>query len=170
MEITIKDVSQALENKEVKVYFQPQYDANTGQMKGAEALALWIKPDGTIVMPKDFIPFMEREGLILGLDWYMLEEVCIFLKKQKEQGAKMVPISVNFSRKHLEESDFEHRLNSIIDLYGVSHEAIVVEITETTFADDIDVVKAFSLPGKYTPKTAGEIIGRKIEEHLLKEE
>lgn len=143
MEITIKDVSQALENKEVKVYFQPQYDANTGQMKGAEALARWIKPDGTIVMPKDFIPFMEREGLILGLDWYMLEEVCIFLKKQKEQGAKMVPISVNFSRKHLEESDFEHRLNSIIDLYGVSHETIVVEITETTFADDIDVVKAF---------------------------
>ncbi len=36
--------------------------------------------------------------------------------------------------------------------------------------NSIDVVKAFSLPGKYTPKTAGEIIGRKIEEHLLKEE
>ena len=102
MEIRLSEVSTALESREFKVYFQPQYDAISSQMKGAEALARWVKNDGTVILPKDFIPFMEETGSIIDLDWYILDEVCRFVKEQKESGLKIVPISVNFSRIHLQ--------------------------------------------------------------------
>lgn len=143
MELQLMDIVQAMEKKEFQVYFQPQYDSVCGQMKGAEALARRIKDDGTVVMPREFIPIMEREGSIIELDWYILDEVCRFLKKQKELGVRIVPISVNFSRIHLKESDFIERLNAIADFYEVPHGAIVIEITETTFVEDIDVVRIF---------------------------
>ena len=60
MELMINEVIAALDNKEFKVYFQPQYDAISSQMKGAEALARWVKNDGSVVLPKDFVPYMER--------------------------------------------------------------------------------------------------------------
>lgn len=143
MELMINEVIAALDNKEFKVYFQPQYDAISSQMKGAEALARWVKNDGSVVLPKDFVPYMEENGIIVDLDWYILDEVCRFIKEQKENGLKVVPISVNFSRIHLKESDFIGRMNAITDFYEVSHDTIVVEITETTFVEDTVSVKTF---------------------------
>lgn len=143
MEIRLSEVSTALESREFKVYFQPQYDAISSQMKGAEALARWVKNDGTVILPKDFIPFMEETGSIIDLDWYILDEVCRFVKEQKESGLMIVPISVNFSRIHLQEEDFIGRMNAITDFYEVAHDTIVVEITETTFVEDTESVKAF---------------------------
>ncbi len=143
MELLLNDITDALEKKEFKVFFQPQYDAISGQMKGAEALARWIKSDGTMIMPKDFIPVMESNGVIVDLDWYILDGVCSFIKEQKEDGIKMVPVSINFSRIHLKEEDFINRLNAIVDFYEISHDAIVVEITETTFAEDTAKVREF---------------------------
>lgn len=143
MGLSLYEITAALENKEFKVYFQPQYDAISSQMKGAEALARWVKSDGTLVLPKDFIPFMEENGTIVELDWYILDEVCRFLKEQKENALKVVPISVNFSRIHLKEDDFIQRMNAITDFYEVSHDTIVVEITETTFAEGGECVRVF---------------------------
>lgn len=143
MGLMINDVTAALENKEFRVYYQPQYDANSGQMKGAEALARWVKQDKAVILPKDFIPFMEENGIIVELDWYILDEVCRFIKEQKEKSLPIVPISVNFSRIHLGESDFIEKINAITDFYEVSHDNIVVEITETTFVEDTESVKLF---------------------------
>lgn len=136
MQIQKAEIEEGMEKQEFCVYYQPQYDSLTNRMTGAEALARWIRKDGTMVMPSDFIPVMEEEGLIVEHDWYMLDEVCRFLKSQRDYGLKMVPISVNFSRKHMEEEEFLLHLNAIVDFYEVSHESIVVEITENTFSSD----------------------------------
>ena len=106
MQIQKAEIEEGMEKQEFCVYYQPQYDSLTNRMTGAEALARWIRKDGTMVMPSDFIPVMEEEGLIVEHDWYMLDEVCRFLKSQRDYGLKMVPISVNFSRKHMEEEEF----------------------------------------------------------------
>jgi hypothetical protein len=59
-EEVVKDVEAAMERKELKAYYQPQYNALTNKIVSAEALVRWVKPDGTLVPPAAFIPVMER--------------------------------------------------------------------------------------------------------------
>ncbi|MCH5274594.1 MAG: EAL domain-containing protein [Lachnospiraceae bacterium] len=134
-------IVEALQRREFKAYYQPQYDAITNRLVSAEALARWVKPDGTLVPPADFVPALEKGDEILALDWYILKEVCALLKKQKERGIAMVPISVNFSRMHVFEEDFVRRLCREVDSYGVDHAYIEVEITESAFVDQADSIE-----------------------------
>lgn len=133
-------IRQAFENHEFKVYYQPQYDAITNRLVGAEALVRWIKPDGTMIMPGSFIPQLEEENGILELDWYMLKEVCIFLKKQLEKMVHSVPVAVNFSRLHVYETDFVAQLCAVVDRYEVPRKMIEVEITESAFVDQSEKI------------------------------
>lgn len=129
------EVQRAMDHGEIKVFYQPKFNALTGKLIGAEALARWIKPDGTVIMPADFIPQLERGKGILELDWYVLGEVCSFLKKQQEQKIHSVPVAVNFSRMHVFEEDYIERLSKTVDDYGLSHRYIEVEITESALVD-----------------------------------
>ena len=65
-EIQMQKIETALENFEFKAFYQPQYDSVTGRLVSAEALARWIKPDGTIIPPNKFIPIAEKAKLIDG--------------------------------------------------------------------------------------------------------
>ncbi len=121
-------------------YYQPKYDALTNKLAGAEALVRWIKSDGTVIMPGDFIPALEENGGILEVDWYMLEEVCAFLRRQQEEKAYSVPVSINFSRTHIYERNFTERLCRIVDQYGLSHDMIEVEITESAFVEQAEKI------------------------------
>lgn len=64
----MKKIEDALNNHEFKAFYQPQYDAITGKLVSAEALARWIKPDGTVISPADFIPCAEKTDMILKID------------------------------------------------------------------------------------------------------
>lgn len=139
-QISVSDVYEAMEKRELCAYYQPQYDAITGRLAGAEALVRWIRPDKTTVMPGSFIPMLEEGDAICELDWYILRRVCEFLKRQKESGRHMVPVAVNFSRRHLYEADFLKRLGDIVDGFGVSHKMIEVEITESAFIDQSEKI------------------------------
>lgn len=139
-ERTNTEIQEAMRNRELVAYYQPQYDSVTNKLTSAEALVRWKKPDGSIGMPGSFIPQIEEDNLILELDWYMLEEVCIFLKKQREQGVRSVPIAVNFSRRHVYEEAFLRRLCEIVDHYDVSHKMIEVEITESAFVEQSEKI------------------------------
>ena len=74
-------IHQALKNKDIKVYYQPKYDALNGKLVGAEALARWIADEKTIISPSIFVPLLETTGLVIELDWYMLDETCRFLSE-----------------------------------------------------------------------------------------
>lgn len=132
------ELEAAIERRELKAYYQPQYDAITSNLAGAEALVRWPRPDGTMVMPGSFIPMLEMENIILELDWYILEEVCNFLKKQREENVKSVPIAVNFSRRHVYEEAFLRRLCFLVDRCEIPHDMIEIEITESTFVEKLD--------------------------------
>lgn len=127
--ITAQDVLEAIRNHEIQVYYQPQYDALTNKMKGAEALARWVRPDGTVLLPGAFIPQMEATDHICTLDWYMLHEACAFLRDLPDN--KRHRISVNFSRRHLYEPHFIDTLCATVDSYGIARKWIGVEITES---------------------------------------
>ncbi|MCM1172006.1 MAG: EAL domain-containing protein [Clostridium sp.] len=136
----ISEVSEAMKNHELKVYYHPQYDAITSKLVGAEALVRWVKPDGSIIMPGSFIPQLEEDNAILDLDWYMLRGVCDFLKRQKEQNIHSVTVAVNFSRRHIYEDDFVERLCKIVSEYDVPRKMIEVEITESAFVDQSEKI------------------------------
>lgn len=133
----LEDIREAIKNGELKAYYQPQYDSITSKLKSAEALARWFRHDGIIVPPMAFIPELERTGHIAEVDWHICEEACKLLAKQKEVGiGKIVPISVNFSRFHIRESDFADKLTALVDKYGLSHDLLCVEVTESAMVNE----------------------------------
>ena len=129
MNYTTEEIKAALQNGEFVAYYQPQYDALTSQLKSAEALARWVKPDGTVISPFFFVPVAEESDLIMEIDWYIAEFVCKTLNKQNMMP--QFPISVNFSRKHIQEEQFAAKLSALVDRYDLPHPLIEVEITES---------------------------------------
>ena len=143
-ESVAKAINEAIEKNELKAYYQPKYATMTEKLAGAEALSRWVKPDGTVIMPSEFIPELEKNSSILAVDWCMYEQVCRFLQRQKELGIPQVRISVNFSRMHvLYERSVEQRLCDIADSYGVPHELIGIEITESAYVHLPNIIEPF---------------------------
>lgn len=141
----LAEIMKALANHEFQVYYQPQYDPTTNSLRAAEALVRWVKPDGTIVMPNDFIPLLEETDAILALDWYVTEEVCTFFQKN---NIKTIPISVNFSRKHIHEDDFVEKLCNITEKYDIPRNLLVVEITESALVEQPEKVNSMIMESR----------------------
>lgn len=137
-------VNVAIEKGEIQAFYQPLYDTATNMLSGAEALSRWVKSDGTIIMPANYIPELEKNSSILPLDWHMLNLVCKLLKYQKDNGIPQVRISVNFSRMHaLYEQDFAQKLCAITDSYGIPHNLIEIEITESSYINLTTIIEPF---------------------------
>ncbi len=126
----------ALTSGEFEVYYQPKYAPASGRLVGAEALVRWNCPDRGVIPPGKFIPIFEANGFIMKLDDYMIAKVA---KQQVEwaiQGKKTVPVSVNISRIHFSLDDLAEHIVRMIDAYGARHELIELEVTESAFFDD----------------------------------
>lgn len=133
----ISNFPMALKAREFVVYYQPKVDISQKKYCGAEALVRWVQ-NGNVIAPGKFVPQLEQEGSICQLDYYVLEEVCRFQKKRQENGENMVCISVNFSRKHLQEKNFAKKILQTIDCYGVEHQYIEIELTESEEFQDYE--------------------------------
>ncbi len=133
-------MDEALATGEFSPYLQPKIDLHTNKISGAEALVRWIKPDGTLVFPGDFISIFESNGFIVKLDMFMLDYVCKTLKEWQSYGFACVPIAVNFSRLHFKSPDFVKDVTAIVDSYGISREYIEIELTENIIFENEDVV------------------------------
>lgn len=132
---------QAMQRREMKVYYQPKVDATTNRMRSAEALIRWVKEDGSVILPNHFLPSMEQTGAIAMLDWYVVENVCSFLERMKAMHIEPMPVSVNFSRWHLREEDMAKHLAEIMDAHHLPHRLIVVEITESTMIQEEELMR-----------------------------
>ena len=127
----------ALEHGEFALYLQPKCDFATGEMRGAEALVRWNRPHEGLVPPDEFIPIFEKNGFIMRLDMFILEEAVRLLAAWKVKGLKPVPLAVNFSRLHLNDSRYIPQMLRIMDKYGVAHELIEVELTENVIFNNL---------------------------------
>lgn len=132
---------QALAAGEFVVYYQPKVRIVDKSIYGAEALVRWVR-DGQVVTPARFIPQLEREGSVCRLDYYMLEQVCGFLKSRLDKGQKIVPVSVNFSRRHLEEIDLVERITGTIDRFGIDRSYIEIELTESEDYQNYEIMSS----------------------------
>lgn len=127
----------ALENREFEVYLQPKCDFSTGEIRGAEALVRW-NHDGHTVRPDEFIPLFERNGFILKLDMFILEEVAQVLAAWREANKPVVPLAVNFSRLHLNDARFIPQIRRIMARYNVPTSLVEAEITESVIFNNLE--------------------------------
>lgn len=121
----------ALETEEFLVYYQPKVNLKTYTLAGAEALCRW-RHNVDLIPPFHFIPILEESHAICELDFYMLEHVCMDLRKWLDEGKNVVRVSVNFSRQHMGDVDLAERILQIIDSYRIPHQYLEIELTETT--------------------------------------
>lgn len=129
----------ALEAGEFVVYYQPKVDTEKYELCGAEALVRWIREDG-LHMPMEFVPVFEENGNIRALDYYVLETVCKQLESWRHSGMILVPVSVNFSRRHLEEDHFVEKVAEIISKYDIDPQFVEVELTESDNFQDYSIM------------------------------
>ena len=130
----------ALRNEEFQVYLQPKYSPVSGKLVGAEALVRWVSLSTGLITPSHFIPIFERTGFITQLDDYMISCVAKMQAEWMIQGKKMIPISVNVSRAHFAQEGLAEHICQLVDAYGPSHELIELEVTESAFFDDKDIL------------------------------
>lgn len=124
-------IEHAYRNREFIVYYQPKYDSRTQKLAGAEALVRWRRSDGQMVSPGLFVPLAEESGFVCKLDEYVFREVCLAQKRWMDKGLGVVPVSVNLSRRHLDNPEFINEYKAILDESGVPIEYIQLEITES---------------------------------------
>ncbi|MEG2097466.1 MAG: GGDEF domain-containing protein [Pseudoflavonifractor sp.] len=128
----------ALENGEFKLYIQPKYDLVSEKIVGGEALVRWRRPDGTLMMPGDFIPLFEQSGALRRMDLYMLGRLCALLRGQLDRGPVPVPISINQSRCYMYRPDYIKALLETLAVQGVPTSLVELEITENLVYTDLE--------------------------------
>jgi EAL domain-containing protein (putative c-di-GMP-specific phosphodiesterase class I)/PleD family two-component response regulator len=126
----------ALLNREISVVFQPQIDLTDNRIVGAEILARWTRPDGSVVFPAEFIPLAEANGLIVPLGQQILEQACSALRTMGEAGFASVTIAVNVSPIQLGRKEFIDELIATTRRYGLSPDRLELEITETVAMEE----------------------------------
>ncbi|MBR2676488.1 MAG: EAL domain-containing protein [Solobacterium sp.] len=131
----ISSFEQALEERQFEMYLQPLASAE-GRISGAEALVRWRRPDGTLIMPGDFVETLENAGLIHHLDRYIWECAARQIKEWQDTGIEDLTISVNMSVKDLYNMDVYAVLNELVERYAIPIGRLKVEITETALLED----------------------------------
>ncbi len=134
-------MEEALANREFQIYLQPKYNPVTDKIVGAEALVRWISPKDGMIPPGRFIPIFEDNGFITRLDDYMISGVAKLQSERKLQGKKAIPISVNVSRANFTKKDLAQHICRLVDEYGTDHACIELEVTESAFFGDKDMLQ-----------------------------
>lgn len=125
------EISDALAEDRVEVYFQPIYSNIEQKFTSAEALVRIRKTDGSLLSPGIFIPIAESSGQIVQLGERVFEKVCDFLKNTNAVSLGLHYVEINLSVVQCEMDDLAERLIEITDRYGVEPSLINLEITET---------------------------------------
>lgn len=150
-QMIVRDMELALQEKQFCIYLQPIYSLKTNHVVSAEALVRWNHPVNGTISPAHFVPVFERNGFIVRLDRFVWEEVCRFLKSQRDRGAPIVPVSVNVSRLHFYNMDLLDYLMRLLSQYELTPDMLKLEITESAYTDNpqqiITVIKEFRAKG-----------------------
>ena len=120
-------VRAGLRDSQFVPWFQPIVNLDGGEIVGYEALIRWVRPDGTVVPPADFMPIAERSALIVDLDLTVLEQSIALLSTLPLP----VHVSVNVSAATLTSIDYSKPVAAALARYGADPKRLHLEVTET---------------------------------------
>lgn len=139
----LNEIDKAIENENFEVWFQPQVDYDKKIFFGAEALVRWRHPERGIIPPAEFIPLLEKSSYISKVDRYVIEKTCKLLREWLNVSpSQKIQISVNLSRQDVLTPDFLPDIERTVALYGIPHELLHFEITESAYIKKADVLNS----------------------------
>ena len=118
--------------------YQPQIDAPTGRVIGAEALLRWRLPDGSLVPPDIFIPAAEETGLIAPLGEWVLGSALAQNKAWQEAGHPPIRMAVNISAHQFGRAGFIETVDRLLQETGLDPSYLEMEVTESVLMKEID--------------------------------
>ncbi len=136
-EVTAHDLQRAIENDEFVVYYQPKIDSVSKALVGVESLVRWHHPEKNFVMPDQFIPLAEENGMIDGLTDIVIEKVFSQLSRWRKEGLN-IGVSINIAVGTIgRRIDFPERLMEFLERYQLGPQDIILELTEGGLMKDI---------------------------------
>ncbi len=136
------DLHQALENRELSLAFQPQFNYQKGELVGAEALLRWNHPEKGLISPDMFIPMAEHSLDIIPIGDWVLENACQQLSNWHHVGYQNLRMAVNLSAIQLQDQNIVDRIAFLLNKYQIPPETLELEVTETSIIDDLEASKA----------------------------
>ena len=136
----LNDFGHALENHELKVYYQPKYDIQSEKPKlvSAEALVRWKHPELGMISPEEFISLFERSGQISSLDNYVWAEAARQIAAWRKHYGITLPVSVNLSRVDVFDTNLSGILDGLIAKHGLNPRDLKLEVTESAYTENAD--------------------------------
>ena len=139
--VTIENkLKEAVFQKNFMLHFQPQYYISNNRLRGVEALIRWKDEDGKMISPNVFIPIAERNGAIIPIGTWVLEESIRNFANWKKQYSYPMIMSINISAIQYKKSNFVSQLLEFLHYYEVKPQEIELEITESILIDDFKKV------------------------------
>ena len=137
------ELRRAIEQEQLRVFYQPIFDLGSGRLSGFEALARWPE-GGAEVSPEEFIPVAETSGLIGSLGCLVLNQACATLGDWRARGRVDgdVTVSVNVSGRQFGEPGLVQSVVAALDRNGLPASALKLEITESTMMYEPEHMRA----------------------------
>jgi diguanylate cyclase len=134
------ELRQALDRRELRLFYQPEIDVHDGSVVAVEALLRWRHPERGLLGPVEFVPFAEQNRLIVPIGEWVLAESCGQLARWRERGAcgPKMRVNVNLSACQLLDGDLAATVQRALEETGIEPEALCLELTETAFVEDLD--------------------------------
>ncbi|XVO87688.1 phosphodiesterase DibA [Pseudomonas palleroniana] len=133
------ELRRALEQQELRVYYQPVHDLQDSRLIGVEALVRWQHPERGLVPPGEFIPIAERTGLIADIDAWVMHEACRQMCQWLAEGAPLSFIAVNVSSRLFARRELYEQVAQVLHSTGLAPAFLELEVTESAVMDDPEV-------------------------------
>lgn len=121
---------------ELELYYQPQVELATNRITGMEALIRWNHPTRGVLKPLDFIPSMEKSGVIVALGQWVIDHACEQMSAWRSAGIAPQTIAVNLSAGQLRAAgEFVQSVTSTLTKWGLSPKDLELDVTESMLVD-----------------------------------
>ena len=128
------DLRRALERNEFEVHYQPIVDAYTNTVVGAEALLRWRHPELGLLLPSEFIPIAEENGLIVPMGEWILQSACLQNRAWQDAGLPRIRVGVNLSSRQLKRN-LSDTIGRALQISGLEPRYLSLELTESVLVN-----------------------------------
>jgi len=133
--ITNFDLTEALEQGQMELYYQPKIFLRSGMLAGAEALIRWQSPRAGTLLPSYFLPALENTQDIRELFQFVLNSALRCAAEWIERIPEFT-IAVNMEPGNLEDTDLAEIVEQLLKIWNFPARQLLLEITETSYMRD----------------------------------
>jgi len=134
--VLANQLRRAIENNQLVLHYQPQFDTTTNRLIGAEALVRWNHTENGLLFPDSFIALAEESDIIHLIGEWVLNEACRQIADWQARSLNIVPVSINFSAFQFRRSNLVQGVIAAFSRHGVKPQQLEIELTENAIMQD----------------------------------